>query len=131
MPRTITITEPVQIVQDVQSLRFVQNVDRKPLVQGSRRILIVVLTCDGFLRGRNALAFRWSEAIAVGSLTFVEKVKNESGFKAAHREFERMGKAYALRESSEAYARNFPGKTGSLSLENTVSWNKNTETADI
>jgi hypothetical protein len=29
---------------------------------------------------------RWSEAIAVGSLAFVEKVKSELEFKAAHRE---------------------------------------------
>jgi hypothetical protein len=29
---------------------------------------------------------RWSEAIAVGSLTFVEKVKSELGCKAVHRE---------------------------------------------
>lgn len=30
MPRAVKITKPVQIVQDVQSLRFVQNVNRKP-----------------------------------------------------------------------------------------------------
>jgi hypothetical protein len=29
---------------------------------------------------------RWSEAIAVGSRSFVEKVKSELGFKAAHRD---------------------------------------------
>jgi hypothetical protein len=29
---------------------------------------------------------RWSEAFAVGSLAFVEKVKSELGFKAAHRQ---------------------------------------------
>jgi hypothetical protein len=29
---------------------------------------------------------RWSEAVAVGSLAFVEKVKGELGIKAAHRE---------------------------------------------
>jgi hypothetical protein len=28
---------------------------------------------------------RWSEAIAVGNLNFVEKVKSELGFKAAHK----------------------------------------------
>src|SRR5262245_6174854 len=28
---------------------------------------------------------RWTEAVAVGSLAFVEKVKSELGFKAAHR----------------------------------------------
>ena len=29
---------------------------------------------------------RWSEAIAVGSLAFVERIKGELGFKALHRE---------------------------------------------
>ena len=29
---------------------------------------------------------QWSEAVAVGSLAFVEKVKSELEFKAAHRE---------------------------------------------
>ena len=29
---------------------------------------------------------RWSQAVAVGSLAFVEKVNSQLGFKAAHRE---------------------------------------------
>jgi hypothetical protein len=29
---------------------------------------------------------RWSEAVAVGSLSFVNTVKSELGFKAAHRD---------------------------------------------
>jgi len=40
---------------------------------------------------------RWSEAIAVGNLNFVEKVKSELGFKAAHREVIEGGGTYALR----------------------------------
>jgi putative transposase len=37
------------------------------------------ITCQ-----RTAREGRWSEAIAVGNLSFVEKVKSELGFKAAH-----------------------------------------------
>jgi hypothetical protein len=55
---------------------------------------------------------RWSEAIAVGSLSFVEKVKNELGFKAAHREAIEIGGTYALREKREAYGLNFAGERG-------------------
>ena len=33
---------------------------------------------------------RWSEAIAVGSLAFVEKVKGELGIKALHRDLEQL-----------------------------------------
>ncbi len=46
---------------------------------------------------------RWSEAIAVGSLTFVESVKNELGFKAAHRGVIETDGSYALREPAEPY----------------------------
>jgi putative transposase len=53
---------------------------------------------DGTLRDD-----RWSEAIAVGSLAFVESVKSELGSKAIHRAVERIDGAYALREESEAY----------------------------
>lgn len=63
---------------------------------------------------------RWSESVAVGSLDFVEKVKSDLGMKAAHREFEAMGEAYALRKSSDAYGRNFGGETGLLRPENTI-----------
>jgi len=82
----------------------------------------------------NGLALRddrWSKSIAVGSLDFVEKIKSELGFKAAHREFEPVGEAYALRESAETYGRNIGGKTGLLRPENTISWNENAEAADI
>jgi hypothetical protein len=48
---------------------------------------------------------RWSEAIAVGSLAYLENVKSELGNKAMHREVEQVGGTYALRERSEAYAR--------------------------
>jgi hypothetical protein len=43
-------------------------------------------------------------------LGFVEKVKSDLGMKAAHREFEPLGEAYALRESGEASETASPGK---------------------
>ena len=54
---------------------------------------------------------RWSEALAVGSLAFVERVKNDLGVTAAHREVLETDGTYALREPSEAYTRNLTGKT--------------------
>ncbi|HEV8724008.1 MAG TPA: hypothetical protein VGW77_25615 [Candidatus Binatia bacterium] len=42
----------------------------------------------------------WSEAISVGGLAFVEKVKNELGVKAMHRDLTQAGEKYALREQS-------------------------------
>jgi putative transposase len=73
---------------------------------------------------------RWSEAIAVGSLAFVEKVRSELGFKAMHRDIVQGGGTYALREQSEAYAGEFVGGNDALTPENTIPWQKNTETAE-
>jgi putative transposase len=70
---------------------------------------------------------RWSEAIAVGSVSFVTNVKRELGFKAAHREVIAEGGAHALREGSEAYGFNFAAENEVLSSENTRFWNENPE----
>ena len=72
---------------------------------------------------------RWSEAIAVGSLVFVENVKSELGSKAMHRDVEHIDGAYALREQSEAYDSNLPSETEPLRLEDTFLWDENGGTA--
>jgi hypothetical protein len=46
---------------------------------------------------------RWSEAIAIGKLNFVAKVKSELGLKASRREVIDEGGTYALGEQSEPY----------------------------
>jgi hypothetical protein len=51
--------------------------------------------------GRRVREDRWSEAIAVGRLSFVESVKGELGSRALHREVEHIEEAYALRESKD------------------------------
>ena len=70
---------------------------------------------------------RWSEALAVGSLAFVERVKNDLGVKAAHRKVLAADRTYALREPSEAYTRNLTGENKALSSENTLPWNESLE----
>jgi hypothetical protein len=50
---------------------------------------------------------KWSKAVALGSLAFVEKVKTELGAKALHRDLEQVDGTYALRESGEAYSGQF------------------------
>jgi putative transposase len=68
---------------------------------------------------------RWSEALAVGSLAFVEKVKGELGIKAVHREVERGTETYALREQSEAYGIDLGSESEVLRAENTIFWEEN------
>jgi REP-associated tyrosine transposase len=75
--------------------------------------------------GRTVRDDRWSEAIAVGSLVFVESVKSELGRRAMHRGVEQKDGAYALRERNEAYNGDFSGESEPLRLENTVFWNEN------
>lgn len=75
------------------------------------------------IAGREA---RWSNAIAVGSSTFVDDVKNGVGFKAMHREVLKAGQTHELREQSEAYAGHFDGKSEALRLYNAIPWEENT-----
>jgi hypothetical protein len=74
---------------------------------------------DSELAQRDA---RWSEALAVGSLAFVEKIKSDLGTKAAHRSAEQAGATTVLREQSEAYGVEFAGENSALRAENTVPW---------
>lgn len=67
---------------------------------------------------------RWSKAIAVRSLAFIETIKNNLGVKAMHREVIEANGTYALREPAEPYARNFTGEIKPLSAENTLLWDE-------
>ena len=67
---------------------------------------------------------RWSEAVAVGSLAFVEEVKSELGAKALHRELEQVDGTHALRETGEAYKAQFDLENGALSVKNTLPWKR-------
>jgi hypothetical protein len=66
---------------------------------------------------------RWSEAVAVGSLTFLEKVKR-TRIQALHRELEQVDGTYTLRESSEAYRAQFDLENGALSVKNALPWKR-------
>jgi len=72
---------------------------------------------------------RWSESIAVGTLGFAEKVKNELGFKAAHRDVIEIDGSYTLREPAGAYGLKFAGENEALSIENTFFWNESVDEA--
>jgi REP element-mobilizing transposase RayT len=74
--------------------------------------------------GRALRDDRWSEAIGVGSLAFVESVKGELGSRATHRAVEHVEGAYALREESEAYNGDLGSKSEALSLETPSSGTK-------
>jgi hypothetical protein len=66
-------------------------------------------------------------SIAVGSLAFVERIKGELGIKAVHREVERAGGTYALREQSEVYGGDLGSESEALRPQNTIFWEENAE----
>jgi putative transposase len=75
----------------------------------------------------NGLAVRddsWSEAIAVGSQSFVATVKGELGSKATHRKVIEADGSYALREPDEPYGPKFAAESDALRAENTFFWYK-------
>ena len=85
---------------------------------------------QAFVSGRCLRDCRWSEAIAVGNLAFVESVKGELGSRATHRAVEHVEGGYALREESEAYNGDLASENDALTLENTIFWDANAETPE-
>ena len=45
----------------------------------------------------------WSEAVAVGGLSFVDKVKDQLGIRALHREIAELNATHRFREPESAY----------------------------
>jgi hypothetical protein len=84
---------------------------------------------DSLAREAMAREGGWSKATAVGNLNFVEKVQNDLGYKAAHREVIESGGTFELREQTESYGSNFSRRNEVLSSENTRFWNENSQLA--
>ena len=70
---------------------------------------------------------RGSEAIAVGSLAFVEKIRSELGVKALHRGFEHVDGMYVLNEPGASCARSFACENDALRRENSFLWDTEDE----
>jgi REP element-mobilizing transposase RayT len=72
---------------------------------------------------------RWSESIAVGDLSFVEKVKVELGGKASGRKIVSGAESHELREHQVSYNDRFDLENAPLSPENRLYWNVYDETS--
>lgn len=68
---------------------------------------------------------RWSEALAVASEAFVEKVKRELTMKALHRDIDGSQDSYVLRERPIAYKCRFRSENDVLSQKNLRFWREN------
>ena len=69
----------------------------------------------------------WTGSIAVGSRSFVEKVKALLGFKAKGRNVMEGGEGYQLREEAAHYMALFGAEKDDIGPENTYFWDVNTE----
>ena len=77
---------------------------------------------DDALRGLGGRDERWSEALAVGSQAYLDKIKAALGGRASHRQIAEADGIHTLRESAVAYARQFEGKNMLLRPNNTHFW---------
>ena len=67
----------------------------------------------------------WTEAVAVGSQSFVEQIKQGLGFSANGRQVIEMKHGHTLREPESAYSVDFGGEMEGLRHENTVYFDEN------
>ena len=65
---------------------------------------------------------RWSESIAVGSLSFVEQVKTDLGARGFGRKITSSVGGHELREAQVSYRDHFGCEKASLSHENALPW---------
>ena len=69
----------------------------------------------------------WTDSIAVGGKSFIEKVKSLSGFKAKERHVIEDRGGYHLREEAAPYTALFRAEKDDIGPENTYFWDVNTE----
>jgi len=69
----------------------------------------------------------WTDSIAVGSKSFIMKVKSLLGFKAKGRDVIEAGEGYHLREQAGPYRTLFRAEKDDIGPENAYFWDVNTE----
>jgi hypothetical protein len=69
----------------------------------------------------------WTQSIAVGSMTFVERVRNLLGFRARGRKVTDGAQGCQLREPSALYGNLFETKSGDMEPKNSLPWNISAE----
>ncbi|MHC5074737.1 MAG: hypothetical protein ACYTFE_07910, partial [Planctomycetota bacterium] len=67
----------------------------------------------------------WTESIAVGNRSFIEKLKALLGFRGKGRKVKEGGEGYQLRESPAPYKALFVAEKDDIAPENTYLWNIN------
>jgi putative transposase len=98
---------------DKLKLQELLGVDNEQKLKAIYREQIEDSLCNGNLARESC----WTESVAVGSMGFVEKIKNELGIKTAHRKIVATNKVYKLQEPGKSYTLNFTGKMSSIRVK--------------
>jgi putative transposase len=78
---------------------------------------------DALRAGIGARDERWSEALAVGSQAYLDRIKAALAGRASHRQIAEADGIYTLREPAVSYTLRFEGGKGPLRPYNTHLWN--------
>ena len=70
---------------------------------------------------------QWTEGIAVGDKVYVEKVKDQMGYKAIGRKVVENEDSFVLREQQASYQRNSDGAIRVQPEDNTIYWQNGPE----
>jgi putative transposase len=70
----------------------------------------------------NVFDSQWTQSIAVGSESFVERIKAALGTKALGRRTQKVCGGHELRESERSYSTYFDPQKRNIGLENTYKW---------
>jgi hypothetical protein len=77
--------------------------------------------------GQKGRKEEWTDSVAVGSRSFVEKVKELLGFRAKGRNLIEGAEGYQVREGAGPYKALFGAEKDDIGPENTYFWNANPE----
>lgn len=111
------------ILIDYEKLQWLIGSGSYDQLKNSHRVWV-----DEYLRnGAEGRQDEWTDSIAVGSKSFIEKVKSLLGFKAKGRDVIEGGEGYNLREEAAPYTAHFRAEKADIGPENTYFWDINTE----
>ena len=111
------------ILIDYEKLQLLIGSDSYDQLKSSHRGWI-----DEYLgNGTKGRQDKWTDSIAVGSKSFIMKVKELLGFKAKGRDVMKGDEGYHLREEATPYTALFRAEKDDIGPENIYFWDVNTE----
>ena len=77
---------------------------------------------EALIVDRHKREAKWSQAVAVGSASYIEKIKKQLGMKVVHRKASCVGDGFELREEDAPYNTDSAPESERLRSNNSLSW---------